>query len=370
MDDQQRPDTTEFAPAQPNGAGNARQATASPSITLALIILNTIVFILMTIKGVSFFSPTAESVLPWGADYGPLTLSGQWWRMFTSLFVHFGIIHLLFNMIVLFNIGPFIESLAGRVSYLILYLVSGIGGGVASLLWHPATVSAGASGAIFGLYGVLLAFLLRHRKTIAPEALKSLRKGALLFVGYNFLFGMIPGIDMAAHMGGLATGFLVALFLVQRTPQENSRFTWRGAAAIALGFALTVGTLRLIPAPGDFLGEFDRLVSVEKKAIDLYDDTEKKWKSNQISQQQFADVVEQQILPKWKAEREAITNLRHLPATQAKLAVSLIKYMDTREEAWNLLVEAMRTDDAAKIKQSFEKNSEADKLAKNISGEK
>ena len=370
MDDPQMPDSSELSSPQSDRGAETPQVSPSPNLTVALIVLNTVVFILMTIKGVSFFSPTAESVLPWGADYGPLTLSGQWWRMFTSLFVHFGIIHLLFNMLVLFNIGPFIESLAGRISYLILYLISGIGGGVASLAWHPTTVSAGASGAIFGLYGVLLAFLLRHRKTIAPEALKSLRKGALLFVGYNFLFGMIPGIDMAAHMGGLAAGFLVALFLVQRTPEENSRFTWRGATAIALGLALTVGTLRAIPAPDDFLGEFDRLVSIEKKAIDLYDDSETKWKSHQISEQQFADIVEQQILPKWKTEREAITNLRHLPTAQAKLAASLIKYMHTREEAWNLLVEGMRTDDAAKIKQSIDKNREADQLAKNISGEK
>jgi len=366
VDDQQTPDSREPPSPQPAGGSEAQQVVATPHVTLALIVLCALVFILMTLKGVSFLSPTAESVLPWGADYGPLTLSGQWWRMFTSLFVHFGIIHLLFNMVVLFNIGPFIESLVGRVSYVILYLVSGIGGGIASLLWHPTTVSAGASGAIFGLYGVLLAFLLRHRKTIAPEALASLRKGALLFVGYNFLFGLTPGIDMAAHMGGLAAGFLVALFLVQRTLQENSRFTWRGATAIALGLALTVGALRLIPAPSDFLGEFNRLADVEKKAVDLYNDSEKKWKSHQISDAQFADIVGEQIVPKWAAEREAVSGLRHLPREQAKLVVSLLKYMDTRREAWNLLAEGLRSSDADKIKQSFDKNLEADKLAKTI----
>ncbi len=290
--------------------------------------------------------------------------------MFTSLFVHFGILHLFFNMLVLFNIGPFIESLSGRASYLILYLISGIGGGVASLLWHPATVSAGASGAIFGLYGALLAFLLRHRKTIAPEALKSLRKGALLFVGYNFLFGLLPLIDMAAHMGGLIAGFLVALFLLQRTPEANSRFTWRGATAIALGLALTVGALRVLPAPGDLVGELHRLNNIEKNCHDLLADSSKKWQAHQISDQQYADIIGQQILPQWKTEREAIASLRHLPAEQAKLAASVLKYMDTRQESWLLLVEGMRTDDAAKIKQSFDKNREADQLAKQQSSEK
>ncbi|MBS1841067.1 MAG: rhomboid family intramembrane serine protease [Acidobacteria bacterium] len=366
MDDQQTPDSREYSSPQPNGASQQRVSTSS-NVTLALIVLNTLVFLVMTLKGVSFLFPSAESVLPWGADYGPLTLSGQWWRMFTSLFVHFGFIHILFNMIVLFNIGPFIESLAGRVSYLILYFVSGIGGGVASLIIHPTAVSAGASGAIFGLYGALLGFLLRHRKTIAPKALKSLSKGALLFVGVNFIFGMsVPAIGVAAHMGGLAAGFLVALFLVQRTPEENSRFTWRGAVAIAIGIAMTVGALRVIPAPSDTLREFSRLDEVEKKAIDLYNDSEKKWKAHQISDSQFADIVEQQILPKWSAEREAIANLRHLPRAQAKLTVSLLKYMDIRRDAWNLLVEGLRTNNADKIKQSFDRNSEADRLAKTI----
>jgi rhomboid protease GluP len=370
VDDQQTPDLSELASPQPEGGGEGRQVLASSNVTLALIVLNTIVFILMTLKGVSFWFPTPESVLPWGADYGPFTLSGQWWRMFTSLFVHFGILHLFFNMLVLFNIGPFIESLSGRVSYLILYLISGIGGGSASLVWHPTTVSAGASGAIFGLYGALLAFLLRHRKTIAPEALKSLRKGALLFVGYNFLFGLLPLIDMAAHIGGLVAGFLVALFLLQRTPEANSGFTWRGATAIAVGLALTVGALRVLPAPGDLVGELHRLNDIEKICHDLLADSWKRWQAHQISDQQYADIIGQQILPRWKTEREAIASLRHLPAEQAKLTASVLKYMDARQESWDLLVEGIRTDDAAKIKQSFDKNREADQLAKQQSSDK
>lgn len=370
MDEQQTQESSEFASPPPGSNGQTPRVSASPNVTIALIVLNTIVFLLMTMKGVSFLSPTAESALRWGADYGPFTLSGQWWRMFTSLFVHFGIIHLFFNMLVLFNIGPFIESLAGRISFLILYIVSGLGGGAASLFWHPTTVSAGASGAIFGLYGALLAFLLRHRKTIAPEALKSLRKGALLFVGYNFLFGLLPVIDMAAHMGGLIAGFLVALFLLQRTPKENSTFTWRGAAAIALGLALTVGSLRVLPAPGDLIGEINRLNKIEKHWQDLFGDSTEKWKTRQISDQQFADIVEQQILPEWKAEREAFASLQHLPAPEAKWRASLLKYMDTRQESWNLLVEGLRTKDAVKIKESSDKRGEADKLAKQLGSEK
>jgi len=191
------------------------------SATVVLIALNVLVYAVMVARGVSWFSPTAESVLPWGADYGPLTLHGQSWRMMVSTFLHFGIIHIAFNMFVLLNIGVFMERLAGRLRFVVLYLVCGLGGSAASLAWHPSTVSAGASGAIFGLYGALLGFLLRHRGSIAPEALASQRKAALTFIAYNVLYGLRPGVDMAAHLGGLAAGFVLGLFLIEWAPASG-----------------------------------------------------------------------------------------------------------------------------------------------------
>src|SRR5215468_1786445 len=101
MDNYESFPSGELPSQQPQPGDVVSNKLSLTGVTLALLILNTLIFIVMSIKGVSFFSPTAESVLPWGADYGPLTLNGQWWRMFTSMFVHFGIIHLAFNMWVL-----------------------------------------------------------------------------------------------------------------------------------------------------------------------------------------------------------------------------------------------------------------------------
>jgi len=357
----------EPASAQPDASDAAQRTWASASITLAIIALNALVYLVLVIRGVSWINPSAYDLLAWGADYGPRTLNGQSWRMLVSLFLHFGIIHLAFNMWVLANIGPFMESLSGRVSYLLLYIVSGLGGGAASLVWHPTTVSAGASGAIFGLYGALLAFLLSHRKVIAPEALKSLRKGALVFIGYNVLFGLArPEVDMAAHLGGLCTGFLLGLFLVRTPSQEVSSANGRNAAAIIFGAALVIVTLLALPKPDDILGEFKRFTDTEDKAISLFKASSEKWKANQLSNQQFADLVEQQILPNWRAERESVANLKHLPANQTKLTVTLVRYMDAREEEWKLLVDGVRSGDGAKIKQSLVKGKEADQLAGQI----
>jgi len=345
----------------------AQPKWASASITLTIIALNAFVYLIMVVAGVSWISPNAYSVLPWGADYGPLTLGGQWWRMFASLFLHFGIIHLAFNMWVLANIGPFMESLSGRVSYGVLYIVAGLGGGGASLVWHPTTVSAGASGAIFGLYGALLAFLLLHRKVIAPESLATLRKGALVFVGYNLLFGLArPEVDMAAHVGGLCTGFLLGLFLVRPPAQQPYSANGRKAAAIVFGAALVLLTVLFVPKPDDILAEFKRLTATEEQALSQFNASSRKWKANQLSNQQFADILEQQILPGWRAERGAVANLKHLPPKQATLTTTLVKYMDKREEGWRLLVDGVRSGDAAKIGQAAAIGKQADLLAGRI----
>ncbi len=364
----------EPVPPQPVEPARPKTDWSAAAATLALIAINTLIFLVMVIRGVSFFSPTATSVLNWGADYGPYTLGGQWWRMFASMFLHFGIIHLFMNMLVLANIGMFMESLSGRVSYLILYVVAGLGGGAASLFWHPITVSAGASGAIFGLYGGLLGFLVRHRNVINPDVLKSLRKGALTFVVYNTLFGLIPGIDMAAHVGGLITGFLLGLFLVVpripgRTEEKPPRLL-QNVAALVIGAALLVLPLMALPKPGDFLGVLGRMEATEDTSLKLYNDSLEKWKAHKLSNQQFADLITEQILPKWKAETDALVKLQHLPSGEAKLTAKLVKYMNTREEAWTLLAEGLRTGDQSKQTQSFAKNQEADQLASNMGSNK
>jgi len=119
-------------------------------VTWVLIAINLAVFVLMVIRGVGLMDPSIDSLLKWGADFGPLTTHGQWWRMLTSTFVHVGILHIAMNMYILLVSGPFVERLYGNVGFAVLYLLSGLGGSLVSLAWHPMLVSAGASGAIFG----------------------------------------------------------------------------------------------------------------------------------------------------------------------------------------------------------------------------
>jgi len=187
------------------------------TITIALIAINVLVFIAMVATGVSFTEPTLLNVVNWGGDFGPLTLGAhQYWRLLTSCFVHFGIIHIAFNMFVLYQIGPFIEIAFGRVRYLLIYFAAGLGGSIVSILVHPNAVGAGASGAIFGLYGAVFGFLLIKRRTLDPAVTKSIAKSAGIFVLYNVVYGTLSRTtDLSAHFGGLLTGFLVGMLLIR-----------------------------------------------------------------------------------------------------------------------------------------------------------
>jgi membrane associated rhomboid family serine protease/Flp pilus assembly protein TadD len=204
----------------------ATLSTTSFPVTVSLIAANALVFAAMVLSGVSALDPTPAQAIKFGADFGPLTLNGQWWRLVTSMFVHFGIIHIGLNMWCLWNLGRAAEQLLGRFCFLLAYFLSGIFGSIASVYWHPQAAGAGASGAIFGLAGVLVSFVYL-KKTPSHLQINSKMLGSLgTFIAYNLIFGAaIPGISNAAHIGGLVMGFAVGALLPNASASESSRRT-------------------------------------------------------------------------------------------------------------------------------------------------
>jgi len=193
------------------------------TITIALIAINVLVFVAMVASGVSFTQPTLLNIVNWGGDFGPLTLGAhQYWRLLTSTFLHFGIVHIGMNMYVLYLIGPFIQTVFGRARYLLIYFIAGLAGSIVSVIAHPTAVGAGASGAIFGLYGAVFGFLLIKRRTLNPAAMNSIAKSAGIFVLYNVVYGSISGTtDLSAHLGGLVAGFLAGMLLIRPQPTAS-----------------------------------------------------------------------------------------------------------------------------------------------------
>ena len=215
--------------------------TSSFLVTTALIGLNVLVFLLMVLRGVSPLLPSPQQAIAFGADFGPLTLNGQWWRLLTSMFVHFGILHIGLNMWCLWNLGRAAEQLMGRGSYLLAYFVSGIFSSIASVYWHPLAASAGASGAIFGMAGVLVSYVYL-KKTPSHIAINKKMLGSLgTFIAYNLAFGALPGISNAAHIGGLVMGLAVGTVLPASAASEEARRTRLSLVAI-LSAVVLVGS--------------------------------------------------------------------------------------------------------------------------------
>jgi len=183
-------------------------------VTTALIVINLAVFSAMTLSGVSPLNPTPEQLIRWGADYGQLTLTTQPWRLLTCAFVHIGLFHLAVNMWSLWNLGRISENIFGWRSYPLIYLFTGISASLLSVVLHPMGVSAGASGAIFGLAGALITALYLGNLPIPQQhrnaALRSLVIVALINLGIG---AVTPFIDNAGHVGGFSLGLLIGSLL-------------------------------------------------------------------------------------------------------------------------------------------------------------
>jgi|GEM_PF-948916 len=218
-------------------------ATPRVVVTPLLLAACILVFVVMVMRGVNPFLPSAQQLLSWGANNGArVVLRHEAWRLPASVFIHGGVLHLAVNMWCLFNIGPLVERFFGNVATAVLYLAAGVGGAIASMATLPVRSSVGASGAIFGLLGALLAFLLVNHRSVPTTVLRPLRSSALSFVVFNTLFGAaVPIIDQSAHLGGLVTGFLGGLVLIRPWPVIRSR--WLTLRRLTLGLALVGAVL-------------------------------------------------------------------------------------------------------------------------------
>jgi rhomboid protease GluP len=189
--------------------GTSSRDKFKPIVTLTLVFLNVLIYAAMGLSGVSWTAPSIEHSIRWGADFGPLTLSGDWWRLFTSTFVHFGIIHIAFNMWCLWDLGRALELYMGRRAFAVTYLLSGLMASLVSVAWNPWRVSAGASGAIFGVAGAFVSYLYLKKTPIDRSVARQKMKSLALFIGYNLLRGAGGGIDNSAHVGGVVAGLIL-----------------------------------------------------------------------------------------------------------------------------------------------------------------
>ncbi|MGA8342104.1 MAG: rhomboid family intramembrane serine protease [Candidatus Sulfotelmatobacter sp.] len=195
---------------------------SSISLTHILFGANIAVFLAMALASGSIMDFSGQVMVRFGANFGPFTLSGQWWRLLTYMFLHGGLMHIAFNMWCLWDLGALCESLYGRWTYAAIYLITGIAAGLASVGWNPGVLSVGASGAIFGLAGALISSFYLGEFSLPSVAIGGTLRSLLFFVGFNVLFGsLVPGIDNACHAGGLVSGLIVGALIARVAPQHD-----------------------------------------------------------------------------------------------------------------------------------------------------
>lgn len=239
-------------PAQPIAAPRL------PIATIALLAINIAIFIAMVASGISIVTPETDQVLRWGADYGPYTLAGQYWRLITSMFLHFGIIHILGNMWCLWSLGRLAEKMVGSLSVIGIYLMTGIGASLLSLSWNPMRVSAGASGAIFGIAGALITVVYFGNLGLQPEGRRRLLGYVVRFAFINLIFGLTAHIDNMAHLGGLVTGLLIGFFLALTFNLAPEGRPTRRFLIFAMSALVLLGLFVPVVRTGQYAVEFEK----------------------------------------------------------------------------------------------------------------
>lgn len=321
-------------------------------VTYGIIAVNVAVYVVMVASGVHPLAPETADMIRWGADFPGGTLNGQPWRLFTSMFLHFGALHLAFNMWILRDLGQLIERVLGHAGFLVLYLASGVIASEVSLVFHPWGVSAGASGAVFGVFGVLLALLMRASGLIPKELVARLRRSAFSFLVLNLVIGSaVPSINMAAHAGGLVAGFVLGWLLaapgmvedVSGRPRRNALMSGCAAAMIVIGFFAQ-------PEPfADAEAEYDHAFEVMEVGRLEYNRGVEELNLGNLSEAEFAALIRDDVLGDWKAVCLRLDDFGPIAPPLVEPFDRLKEFARARERALELQIVALEdpSDDAA-----------------------
>lgn len=328
-----------------------RQRHPEAWATKLLIGINVLVFLAMLTDGAGLWHSANGIQLAWGANFGPATQDGEWWRLASAMFLHFGAVHLLLNMWALWDAGQWVERMYGHARFASIYIISGIAGNLLSLVVQGnSAVSGGASGAIFGIYGALLTFLWRERSAITPHEFRWLFWGALGFAIATIVMGfIIPGIDNSAHIGGLISGILISLLL--QKPISARLLSAKTSLTTASTLALVILTLAVnIPAPKYRWS--DELLLRKKIETFLQQDQaiNRSWleimhkgKQDNATFGGIANQIDSGISDRYEESFEKLSQLPTDPALPSAVKLDdLLKYIQQKKDESRALAENLR----------------------------
>jgi membrane associated rhomboid family serine protease len=307
----------------------------------ALVVLNVTIFGFMLFGTGSPGDPA--TLVGWGGNFGPRTTNGEWWRLLTSMFVHAGVLHLLVNVAALVQIGFLLERLVGQLTFAAMYIAAGLFAGLVTLAAHPVGVAVGASGAIFGLYGLLLASSIwglfpRSSVTIPLTAVERLGPAATVFILYNMSNdSLASGAELTSLAAGLLYGLVLARGIADRKPP--ARRVGIAMAATAVIIIASAITLRGII---DVRPEIERVVAVEDRTAGAYGTAVDQFRKGRIGAEALIQLIDRSIVPELQAADVRLKALTRVPKEHQPLVAGAEEYVRLRSESWRLRADGLR----------------------------
>ena len=308
-------------------------------VTPAIVATYLVVFVLLAGSG-DLGDP--RTIISWGGSIGPRTTNGEWWRLGAATFVHVGVIHLVAELAGLVQVGLVVERLVGRLAFAVVYAASGVLAGVWSLTLHPVSVQAGAAGAIFGVYGLLLASLVlglaqRSALAVPVNVLKGLLPGVAVFVVYNML---TEGAFSEAMQAGLVVGFTGGMLIAGRVISDKPPAR-RVCAVLATAVAIVVALASPLRGFADVGSEVARVKDGEERTARSYDTAVDRFKAGRMTTQELARIADR-IVTELQSIHTQLVSLDNVPAEHWPMIEKASQYLTLRQDSWRLRAEGLR----------------------------
>lgn len=328
----------------------------APRVTQALIATNIAVYLYAGMAGAGWWSGNAEALLKLGGNFAAATAQGEWWRLLSAMFLHAGIIHLAFNMWALWDGGRIAERLFGSRNCAVIYLASGLMGGIVSINWQQSNVGVGASGAVFGIYGALF-IALALRKDLLPQTVsKRMMTFMAIFMTYSLINGAKAGIDNAAHFGGLFAGLLLGVGFVASTARK-----W--LATVAAGILLAMGSARAVDAVQPVRDEmafraFIVAYTADENRINQAAQTLLA-SARTLPPQEFVHRIDREVVAGWQEQHKRIFALTNLTPRNQRLRDYMLRFVKLKQQGFEAMRDGVRHDDKQLVLSSKEKFDQA-----------
>jgi membrane associated rhomboid family serine protease len=317
-----------------------RERTRWPFVTVTFAALNAMIFVAMVMAPGALSSP--ETLVAWGGSFGPRTTNGEWWRLLTSMFVHAGMLSLLVNIAGFLQLGLVLERLVGHLAFAAVYIAAGVLASLVSLSGSSVTVTVGASGAVFGLYGLLLGsavwgLINRTVLTIPLAVLRQLAPAGAIFILYSLA---TSSISSSAEVAGFATGAVFGLVVTRGVTEQKPAAHWVGAA-MAAAVILVIASAIPLRGVANVMPELERVVAFEERTAGSYETAVGQFRNGRMKADALARLIDQKIIPDLQAVRARLKSLERVPQEHQPLLASAEEYLRLRDASWRLRSEAL-----------------------------